>query len=68
MGRKKKKNVLAELVFVFLGLLWHQEQDRARDTSVTGDRLVTVGCASCTVPRNQSLLFLPHPTSHQIKN
>ena len=66
MGRKRK-DVLAELFLAFSGLLWGQEQDRAEDASGTGDRLVTEECVSCTVPKNQSLLFLPHPTSHRIK-
>lgn len=43
---KKRKNVPAGLVSVLSGLLWDQEQDRARDTSVTGDRLVTTECVS----------------------
>lgn len=43
MGRKRK-NILAGLVFVFSGLLWGQERDRGRDTSAAGDRRVTEEC------------------------
>lgn len=63
MGRKRR-NVPAGLISVFLGLLWGQEQDRARDMWVIGDRLVTEEFVYCTVPRNQILLFLLHPPSH----
>lgn len=53
---KKRKNVPAEWVSVLSGLLWDQEQDKARDTSVTGDRLVTEESVYCTVYLGSSFL------------